>query len=405
MKALLPVVAIACLLVVAPQRAFSAFQDLGTLPGGDYFKSQALGVSGDGAVVVGSGSNVTIIPECCVQVAEQAIRWQWGVLTGMKSLVANHQRSIALAASYDGSVITGVLYRTSPWQGGFVWEAGAVTSLGDLPGGSSWSAGRSVSDDGNTIAGFSIDAINERAIRWDAGAMTNLGTGTGWSDATGVSGDGATVVGFQQNEGAKRWDGTVISGLTAPPGDFETRAFGISSDGTAIVGRSLQSVGEVAVRWKDGVPALLGTLPGDLTSVALDASADGSVVVGRSADAQGNRRAFIWEAGSGMRNLQDVLVAQGNDLTGWTLHEASGISDDGLVVVGTGRNPGGLQRGWVARFVVASVPTLAPPGYGLLCALLLGLGLRAGRIRARANPEKGARPEKAEKGEKRPPRG
>lgn len=344
---------ITCSVGFSPVRASADFEDLGTLPGGDFFVSQAMGVSGDGSVVVGSGSNVTVVPECCLIIDEQAILWEAGVLTGMKSLVAGHERSIARSASQDGSVITGNLYRSGLPQGGFIWEAGSVTLLGDLPGGSTWSVGRSVSADGTVIAGSSVDAINDRAISWDQGTITNLGTGTGWSYAYGVSADGMTLVGFQEGEGAKRWDALVMSDLVAPAGDFGTRALGISADGTVIVGSSLQSSGNVAVRWSYGNPLLLGTLPGDLTSVALDASGDGSVVVGYSADSQGFRRAFIWVLGDGMHHLEDVLVAQGDDLTGWTLREANAISDDGRVIVGVGVNPDSLDRGWVA---VTDVP-------------------------------------------------
>jgi hypothetical protein len=56
MRLLLLAPLLACSLGIAPSRAEAAFQGLGELPGGDYFVSQALGVSGDGSVVVGSGS-------------------------------------------------------------------------------------------------------------------------------------------------------------------------------------------------------------------------------------------------------------------------------------------------------------------------------------------------------------
>jgi uncharacterized membrane protein len=341
--------------------ALATFEDLGTLPGGDYFVSQALGVSGDGTVVVGSGSIVTIVPGIGVIVDEQAIRWEAGVLTSAKPLFTNHERSIAVAASYDGSVITGVVYRSSPWQGGFVWDAGSLTSLGDLPGGSTWSAGRSISDDGSVIAGSSVDGITDRAIRWDLGTMSNLGTGTGWSYAFGVSGDGVTTVGRQENEGAKRWDDLVMSDLASPPGDFGTVAWGISASGNVIVGRSRQSSGDVAVLWDQGVPALLGVLPGDLTSIAQDASGDGQVVVGDSRDSEGFRQAFIWDQGNGMRALLDVLIDQGENMTGWTLREAKSISDDGTVIVGMGVNPDGRSRGWVATIPEPTpTPTVTP---------------------------------------------
>jgi hypothetical protein len=59
-----------------------------------------------------------------------------------------------------------------------------------------------------------------------------------------------------------------------------------------------------------------------------------------------------------------VLVNLGANLTGWTLTEATGISDDGQVIVGWGTNPSGDQEAWRAEvprcyeeFTVAGGPT------------------------------------------------
>ena len=50
------------------------------------------------------------------------------------------------------------------------------------------------------------------------------------------------------------------------------------------------------------------------------------------------------------------------DLTGWALKSATGISADGLTIVGTGTNPVGFDEGWIA--------TIPEPS----TLLLLGLG-------------------------------
>ncbi|MFG6094761.1 hypothetical protein SPB21_05900 [Leptothoe sp. ISB3NOV94-8A] len=56
--------------------------------------------------------------------------------------------------------------------------------------------------------------------------------------------------------------------------------------------------------------------------------------------------AFIWDAVNGMRSLQAVFTDEfGLDLTGWKLGAATGISDDGLTIVGTGINPEGNFEG------------------------------------------------------------
>jgi len=92
----------------------------------------------------------------------------------------------------------------------------------------------------------------------------------------------------------------------------------------------------------------LGELPGGISySNANDISTDGSTVVGFSYTADG-QEAFTWDQANGMRNLRDVLINDwGLNLAGWTLSEARGISDDGLIVVGCGINPSGYEEAWV----------------------------------------------------------
>ncbi len=65
----------------------------------------------------------------------------------------------------------------------------------------------------------------------------------------------------------------------------------------------------------------LGTL-GGTGSDANALSSDGAVVVGYSGSSLG-QRAFVWDATTGMRALQGVLAAQGVELTGWTMTNAS----------------------------------------------------------------------------------
>ena len=110
----------------------------------------------------------------------------------------------------------------------------------------------------------------------------------------------------------------------------------------------------------------LGDLAGDVFySRAYGVSADGSAVVGRGSSASGTE-AFVWDETNGMRGLMQVLMDQGIDMTGWSLTEASGVSADGLTIVGYGTNPLGQEEGWIATIVPE--PSTA---------LLLGLGLSA----------------------------
>ena len=107
----------------------------------------------------------------------------------------------------------------------------------------------------------------------------------------------------------------------------------------------------------------LGDLPGgSFSSFASGVSSDGSVVVGSGRSSSGGE-AFIWDETNGMRALIQILADQGIDMTGWNLDWASGISADGLTIVGTGTNPLGFTEAWIA--------TIPEPS----TALLLGIGI------------------------------
>jgi hypothetical protein len=115
------------------------------------------------------------------------------------------------------------------------------------------------------------------------------------------------------------------------------KAIDVSADGSVILGEN-QS-GET-VRWENSASTIIGPVRG-----ASAISADGSTIVGYGTD----KRAYIWDADNGVRNLRYVLTNDfGLDLTGWTLKSATGVSDDGTVIVGIGINPAGHEEGWRA---------------------------------------------------------
>ena len=120
-------------------------------------------------------------------------------------------------------------------------------------------------------------------------------------------------------------------------GGFESQAFGVSADGSVVIGRSTNASNERrAFRWTaSGGMQDLGTL-GGVGSAAYDVSADGSVVVGDSADASGQSRAFRWTAASGMKDLSSLYSASIG--SGSYLAFANAISADGQHIVGYGYN-------------------------------------------------------------------
>jgi probable HAF family extracellular repeat protein/parallel beta-helix repeat protein len=330
--------------------ATASFQGLGDLPGGD-FSSIARGVSADGSVVVGQSSSLSSGP-----VYLEAFRWTLtGGMQGLGDLSGGSFKSGASAVSDDGSVVVGRGNSDSGWKV-VRWENGIITSL-DFGG-----YAHDVSANGAVVVGYTrTPSVDSEAFRWtEAGGMQVLGMLDGFSNssALAVSSDGLVVVGASSGVGlleAFRWTLTGgMQGLGDLPGGSECRSIarGVSADGSIVVGQGRSELGTEAFRWTlTGGMQGLGDLPGDdFYSNALAVSSDGLVVVGESRSEPYTDEAFIWDATNGIRNLRDLLVNDyGLDLTGWTLAAATGISDDGLTIVGYGWNSTGDLEAWIAK--------------------------------------------------------
>jgi probable HAF family extracellular repeat protein len=333
---------------VAANAAEPFFTGLGDLRGGG-FSSEANGVSADGSVVVGVGRSAKGI---------EAFRWtQAGGIVGLGDLPGGDFASDAHAVSDDGLVVVGgsdCTVSCSPGAGcrslpgAFRWTpAGGMILLGDAEL-RSRSIAEGVSADGSVVVGTrSGTGIPERAFRWTRGTVMEYFPDG--NTALGVSPDGAIAVGFGHSGSgtqALRW--TMDGGmLTLGNG----RAYGVSADGSVIVGIG---TGSEAFRWTQGSGMVgIGILPGFDTSLAQDVSVDGSLVVGYSGDDWFTPgEAFLWDASHGMRSLRDVLVNDfdlGASLAGWTLASANDMSADGQFIVGSGTNPSGNTEAWIAR--------------------------------------------------------
>lgn len=128
----------------------------------------------------------------------------------------------------------------------------------------------------------------------------------------------------------------VFMGLGELPGGIlESRAFGISADGSTIVGDSRSATGLQAFRWRLETGMVgLGDLPGGaFEGTGIGVSADGSVVVGSSSSTGstilGREEAFRWTAATGMVGLGDLPG-------GVFLSEAFAAPNQGAMVVGYG---------------------------------------------------------------------
>jgi probable HAF family extracellular repeat protein len=320
----------------------ASFQGLGDLPGGTTL-SFAKGVSADGTVVVGKSSSSN---------GAEAFRWtaQTGIV-GLGDLLPNPPfESDARAISADGLVIAGQGHTTLDAAYRCTTTSG-MTELPQLPGGFIGGGGATaLSADGCVAVGHDNSANGYEAFRWVAGqgiqGLGDLPGGDFWSEATAVSADGQVVVGYSKTatgNRAFRWEaGLGMVELAVLPGATQSYAWGISADGSVIVGSSNGR----PVQWT----AAAGMAPLDVAhpeqyGSAYATSPDGTTTVGTA-----TAGACVWDVQHGRRYLADVLTnVYGLDLSGWSLYQACAISSDGLTIVGDGVNPSGSYEGWIAR--------------------------------------------------------
>lgn len=192
-----------------------------------------------------------------------------------------------------------------------------------------------ISADGSTVVGQSSDGnYFTRPFRLRNSLFNDLRANapSGFVPAVayGVSGDGSVVVGYGYSFGyqeAFRWE----NGVATPLGDLQdglprSVAYGVSATGSVVVGYGFHAPdSDEAFRWENGVMVGLGDLPGGgFFSRAYAISTDGTVIVGESESDRG-REAFRWENG--------VMVGLGT-LPGDARSWACAVSSDGQVVVG-----------------------------------------------------------------------
>ncbi len=186
---------------------------------------------------------------------------------------------------------------------------------------------------------YTLTLISASVMPYAQAGMSFIGLGdlpggTTSSMAYGVSSDGSAVVG--RSYGANGWEPfrwTRFGGMQSlgdlPGGPFQNGfAHGISGDGTIVVGRSVGINDYEAFRWSQSTGLQgLGDLPGGFfTSEAYSVSGDGAIVVGRSEGIDG-LEAFRWTQAGGMQSLGDLPGGSSGS-------EAYGISYDGNTIVG-----------------------------------------------------------------------
>jgi probable HAF family extracellular repeat protein len=294
--------------------------------------SSGRGISADGSVIVGQVATTG---------GYTAARWIGASVETLGSLTPSGVGSAALAASGNGQVVVGTSdSSTAPWgMQGFVWSA--QTGIQGLPffsdGSGMMSEALNISDDGLQAVGYIETEDTDQAVVWDVQQRAEPVHGLGW----------------------------------LPDGGGFSVATRISGNSQVVVGQSDFANGWAAVRWTGSGIENLGSLVSGtyVANAATAISADGAIIAGYNSAPGYNSFAFIWDTQHGMRDLKDVLQTEyGFDLTGWRLANVYDMSADGMVLVGDGINPQGLNEAWIA--------IIPEPGTASLFVLGLGLLLR-----------------------------
>lgn len=291
--------------------------------------------------------------------ANQWIAGQGVQLVGTSFGTADQVRVSDLSAS--GTRVIGSVLSGGSSTEGFFWDASTGTQLlGDLIGGTA-SSPAGISDDGTVIVGSSASAqLDAEAFVWIEGqGMIGLGAGGpshpyfNWTRAYAVSGDGSVVLGGSMSaNGPENFLWTQAGGMQVIGAGLALSSF-ISSDGTIIAGSQAGPAGQgsVPILWTAQGVTVLGNAPGHVNGSPQAMDALGTVVVGAGA-AQDNcagLEPWIWTPTSGTVVLKDYLLSRGAaGLDDWCLVFCSTVSADGNVLTGSGIDPEGNSRGWVA---------------------------------------------------------
>lgn len=298
-------------------------------PTGD--TSEANGINNAGAVV-GTVTTSNGLPRATKWNASGA-RTDLGVLPGGSVSVAN--------GINDAGQVAGSADRMS---GGFAYPvrwnaAGVIQDLGGPQTNRLGSA--SAIDPAGRVAGGQRPASSEGdpvgIVYAVDGTPTELGPDLGL--ARGINGRGQVVGG----PGYVWRNGTVthLPGLPGGPGTGSTVAYAINNN-TEIVGSAATpaGTGTHAVYWRNGSIVDIGTVDGIQFSTAKAVNAAGQTV--GTADPMCQPcpapRAWSWQPGGPITALDTLLPAG----SGWTLREANGINDRG-VIVGMGLHNGLLR--------------------------------------------------------------
>ncbi len=277
----------------------------------------------------------------------------------------SHQPQIhsqAWSISKDGTTVVGIsgAFENShgnPFESYYWTSQTGMVGLGDIPNGIGANVAMTVSENGSVIGGkvhhfddSPADGDTGYSYRWSSatGMVSHGPAGPNGTDerAYGLSNDGSVMVGKAHRKGywpvAYKW--TNAGGFELFNGLQASEARAISGDGSIIAGFTMpdwtnpnvDNFRSEAFTWTEsgGIVGLGDLTGGENSSRALAISNDGSFITGWGTSSNG-KEAVRWN-GSEIIGLGDLL---GGDF----LSEAIDISSDGSTIVGFGTTNNGTE--------------------------------------------------------------
>jgi probable HAF family extracellular repeat protein len=321
--------------------------DIGVLPGGA--ESQARAINENGQITgISSGSS-----------GSYGFIWSQNEIASLGSLLG---MSRGTSSGWDINEQGQIVGSSSSSNGdrAFRWsQSNGMTSLNPLPG-NPLSTAYGINNTGQVV-GYSLASNGDaRAVLWSGNQVMNLGVLPGKTDSYAESiNDLGHVVGYSDTNFTGRiaflW--TPRSGMVSLgtlPGGNMSYAWNINNNSliSGTSNASVQEGGRTVIRNRAFISTNgsglidLGVLPGFFESFSYGSN-DKDQVVGNSGS-----RAFIWEKGIGMTNLNTLISPS----LGWTLTEALDINNKGQIV-GYGKNASGNIHG----FLLTPVPAIPTP--------------------------------------------
>ncbi len=246
----------------------------------------------------------------------------------------------------------------------YIWDANTgyrnVLATGNTP--NNLVTGHS-SFDGQFTAGYELpQGVGSRpvAVRINNGEKEYIGSlnpDDPYSRGTSISSDGQTLVGESLNtEGSlEAYIWTPMTGMVGLgiPDEFDwSGATGISSNGYHVAGVLYEgSLGIYwnSFYWSEEVGMIHIPTPDGYNSLEPGAISDDGTVFGTAVIARGtNQDAILWDQTNGLQYLHEILEANDIDLLGWQLMGITDVTPDGQTLVGYGTTPDGRIDAFIA---------------------------------------------------------